>query len=132
MRLLRYLAGLSAARLILWGYLCWYLTIVALYFDPHPGLWLSSLGISAIVGFALILSTDRAAHWPPTWVTFRLFLMPFCVSSYAALIKGRDFFLLFPTKPRELLLCAAACAGFLLLHAASRALVRRQGRDEAP
>jgi len=126
MPLLRYLARLSASRLILWCYLCWYLTIVSLYFDPTPALWLSSLGISAIIGFALILSTDRAAHWPPSWVTFRLFLMPFCVSSYAVLIKGQGFVLLFSPKLGDNLLCLAACAGFLALHQACAWIVARQ------
>jgi len=130
MRLLHYLANLPASRLVLWCYLCWYLTIVALYFDPDPALWLSSLGISAIVGFALILSTDRRAHWPPSWVTFRLFLMPFCVSSYATLIKGQGFVLLFPTKLGDNLLCIVACAGFLALHQTSAWIVARRSNEK--
>jgi len=31
---------------MLWCYLIWYLTAVALYFDPSPSLWLTSIGIS--------------------------------------------------------------------------------------
>jgi hypothetical protein len=44
------------------------------------------------------------------WQTFRLFLMPFCVSSFAALVKGRGFVLIFSPQPTEILLAAALCA----------------------
>jgi hypothetical protein len=124
MRLIRYFGTLSAAQVILWCYLCWYLMTVSRYFEPDATLWLSSLGISVVIGFALVLSTGASAHWPPTWVTFRLFLMPLCVSSYAALIKGRGFVLLFSTKWADNAACLAACAAFLLFHRACAQLVR--------
>ena len=94
MGLVRYLAGLNAARIILWCYLIWYLTAVVLYFDPSPSLWLTSVGVSAIVGYALWLSS---VHSPAgriklgRWQLFRLYLTPFAVSSFAALIKGKGF-----------------------------------------
>ena len=54
---MRYFANLSAGRTALWCYLIWYLFFAARYFDPSRNLWLTSLGISGIIGFALILST---------------------------------------------------------------------------
>jgi hypothetical protein len=101
MVLVRYLAGLNAARTILWCYLIWYLTAVALYFDPNPSLWLTSIGISAIMGYALWLS---AVNSPAgrikigRWQLFRLYMAPLAVSSFAALVKGKGFVLVvFPT-----------------------------------
>jgi hypothetical protein len=115
MALLRYFAGLNAARTILWCYLIWYLTAVVLYFDPSPSLWLTSIGISAIMGYALWLS---AVHSPAgrikigRWQLFRLYMAPFGVSSFAALIKGKGFFLVvFPTL-RENGIALGGCALF--------------------
>ena len=31
-------------------------------FDPHPGLWLTSVGLSAIIGTALLISTRSSAQ----------------------------------------------------------------------
>lgn len=127
--MIRYFANLRWARLVLWCYLMWYFTIVGLYFDPSPGLWLSSLGISGIIGTALILSTATATHRPDRWTVFRLYLMPLCVSSYSAIIKGKGFIVLFPPGVWENLLAAGACVGFLAFHRLCKAAVR--GADEA-
>ena len=115
MPLVRYLAGLNAARTILWCYLIWYLTAVALYFDPSPSLWLTSIGISAIMGYALWLS---AVNSPAgrikigRWQLFRLYMAPFAVSSFAALIKGKGFLLvIFPTL-KENAIALGGCALF--------------------
>jgi hypothetical protein len=112
--LLRYLAGLTRGRIILWCYLIWYLVVLVRYFDPNPLLWLTSLGLSFIIGFALYISTVSSAN--PVrlgfWPTFRLFLMPFCVSSFAALVKGRGFVLVFPTNAAEIGLGLGICAVF--------------------
>jgi len=115
MALVRYLAGLDAARTILWCYLIWYLTAVVLYFEPSPSLWLTSVGVSAIVGYALWLSS---VHTPTgriklgRWQLFRLYLTPFAVSSFAALIKGRGFHIIvFPTL-KENAIAVGACALF--------------------
>jgi hypothetical protein len=124
MVLMRYLAGLNAARTILWCYLIWYLTAVSLYFDPSPSLWLTSIGISAIVGCALWLSS---VHSPTgrikigRWQLFRLFMAPFGVSSFSALIKGKGFLLVvFPTL-RENAIALGGCGAF----AAAAQLARR-------
>src|SRR5690349_12506847 len=99
--LVRYLSELRLPLRILWCYLLWYVFAAIRYFDPNPRLWLTSLGISAIIGTALYLSTARAAATPlklGRWQMARLFIMPFCVSSFAALVKDRGFVLvLHPT-----------------------------------
>ena len=97
-KMLRYFAHLPTGRLVLWCYLIWYLCLVSRYFDPSPVLWGSSLGMSGIIGLALLLSTSGNGTGPDGWTKFRLFLMPFCVSSYAALIKGKGFILIFPPE----------------------------------
>ena len=114
--LIRYLASLSTGRLILWCYLIWYGVVLVRYFDPSLRLWLTSLGLSGIIGFALYLSTTAGSNRVKLdfWTKFRLFLMPFCVSSFAALVKGKGFVLVFSPKPSEILtavgLCALLCA----------------------
>jgi hypothetical protein len=122
MNLRRYLATLSRGRLILWCYFIWYVVVLVKYFDPSPRLWLTSLGLSGIIGFALYLSTAGSGTTKlklDRWQVFRLFLMPFCVSSFAALVKGKDFVLIFSPKPSEILLalglCAVLCCAVLLL-----------------
>ena len=55
-------AGLRPSQRVLWCYLLWYLFVAIRYFEADPKLWLSSLGISAIIGTALYLSTARAGR----------------------------------------------------------------------
>jgi hypothetical protein len=117
MNLRRYLATLSTGRLILWCYFVWYVVVLVKYFDPSPQLWLTSLGLSAIIGFALYLSTAGSGTNKvklDRWQLFRLFLMPFCVSSFAALVKGKKFVLIFSPNPNETLLAFALCAALCL------------------
>jgi len=97
-RIIRYLAQLSVNKIILWSYLIWYLVISGFYFDPGLYLWGTALGIGGIVGVALMLSTgDLTWHRIRTrfWESFRLFLIPFCVSSFSGLVKGYGFILVF-------------------------------------
>jgi hypothetical protein len=129
MALVRYLAGLNAARTILWCYLIWWATAVTLYFDPSPALWLTSLGISAIVGCALWLSS---VHSPAgrikigRWQLFRLFMAPFGVSSFSALIKGKGFFLvIFPTL-KENAIALGGCALFAVAAQTARRIIAPQ------
>jgi len=96
--MLRYLAELSLPRYVLWCYLFWWLGVAIPYFEPSPYLWGTSLGMSAIIGTGLYLSTAHAGAVRTTlsrWTLARLYMMPFCVSSFAALIKGRGFILVF-------------------------------------
>jgi hypothetical protein len=107
---IRYFASLHVPKLVLWCYLAWYLTIVTCYFDPSPVIWLTALGMSALIGIALVFATKVQGQGMERWTIFRLFVFPFCVSSYATLIKGKGFILLFPKEPRPLLAGIAACA----------------------
>jgi uncharacterized membrane protein len=110
--LLRYLANLTKGRLMLWCYFIWYSVVFVRYFDPNPRLWLTSIGLSLIIGVALYVSTASAGSAKiklDGWQTFRLFLMPFCVSSFAALVKGRGFVLIFSPNPYEIILAVVLC-----------------------
>lgn len=114
MSLLRYFQSLPPGKAVLWCYLIWYACTVVVYFDPTPTIWLNSLGISVIVGVALLLSVGGPAARPAfTWQTFRLFFMPFAVSSFSALIKGHGFLLVFPPSLSQASLQLGACAAFL-------------------
>lgn len=110
-----YFAGLSTRKQILWCYLIWYLVTVYYRFDPSPALWINSTGISLIIGTGLMLSVAvPAGHKTDRWQIFRLFLMPFCVSSFAALIKGHAYIFVFPLEPVEFLASVNACVIFVL------------------
>jgi hypothetical protein len=114
--LVRYLAGLTLPRTVLWCYLIWWGFVCARYFDPSVQLWLSSLGISAIIGTGLYLSTAHGARTRTRlepWQVARLYIMPFCVSSFAALIKGKNFVLVFDPSLSANLIAGAGCAAFV-------------------
>jgi hypothetical protein len=123
---LKYLSELTPGKMALWCYLIWYLATVVAHFDPSPGLWLSSLGISAIVGFGLLLSVQiEPSTQSNRWQTLRLFLMPFCVSSFSALIKGQGYLLVLPSRPRELCMSLLLCAVFVAFVLALKRTRRR-------
>ncbi|MDT8283478.1 MAG: hypothetical protein RQ982_11815 [Gammaproteobacteria bacterium] len=117
MPLFRYIAQLSLGKMFLWVYLIWYITISTFYFDDDPKLWLTALGISLIVGFALVLSTT---YWPikirelDHWQTFRLFLIPFLVSSYSSLIKDKGCFVIFPPDLKTNSIALSVIISFLI------------------
>lgn len=112
----RYFANLSPGKMILWCYLIWYLVTLYFYFDPAISLWLNSVGISVIVGAGLILSVSKGTgRLGDPWQTFRLFIMPFCVSSFSSLIKGHGYLLVIPPKRNEQLLSAGSCLVFVTL-----------------
>ena len=120
---MRYLRELTPGKVALWCFLLWYLATVIHHFDPTPGIWLNALGISAIIGVALYLSVREPGKPPPDrWTVLRLFLMPFCVSSFSQLIKGEGFVLVFPPSLHENVVALAFCAAFVLLVFAVRKL----------
>jgi hypothetical protein len=124
-RTVRYLARLTPPRLVLWCYLIWWVFVAVRYFDPSPQLWLSSAGISAIIGTGLYLSTaygGRSRTRLEPWQIARLYIMPFCVSSFAALIKGRGFVLVFHPSLADNLVAAMSCGAFVALARISRLL----------
>ena len=135
--LIKYLSNLSTSRLILWCYLIWYLVVLVRYFDSSPRLWLTSLGLSLIIGFALFLSTTASGVGKEkvkldAWQTFRLFLMPFCVSSFSALVKGKGFLLIFSPNPAEIILAVALCISLCGLVALLRRGTRRSRQHHDP
>lgn len=114
---MNYLSSLNTARTILWCYFLWYATTAARCFDPSLRLWATSLGLSAIIGFGLLLSTAHAGGQRTElgrWQVIRLFLMPFCVSSFAALVKDKGYILIFSPNMRDNLESATLCAGFVM------------------
>lgn len=124
MAIVRYFVNLRTPKLVLWCYLAWYLTMTVCYFDPSPVIWLTALGMSGLIGIALIFATRVQGQKMDPWTTFRLFLFPFCVSSYSALIKGKGFILIFPTETRPLLGGVAACAVMVVFQRLCRLAAR--------
>lgn len=121
--MIRYLATLAAGKIALWCFLIWYAATAIHHFDATPAIWLNALGISAIIGIALYLSVREPGKPPPDgWTVLRLFLMPFCVSSFSQLIKGKGFVLIFPSDLHENLVALAACGAFVMLVFALRAI----------
>ena len=116
--MINYLKKLSIDQTLLWCYLIWYLAIIVIYFDSDLNIWLSAIGIAVIVGFALLLSTSC---WPihikslDRWKTFRLFFIPFCVSSYSSTISQKGFILLFPPDLKTNSIAIIAILSFLIL-----------------
>jgi hypothetical protein len=118
MSLIRYLQNLSTGRIILWCYFIWWSVCIIHHFDASPRIWVTSLGLSGIIGAALILSTrssSGSATKMDPWVVFRLFLMPFCVSSFAALVKDVGYVLVFPPSLRENAIGASLVTIFLIV-----------------
>jgi hypothetical protein len=109
---MKYFVNLTTGRIVLWCYLLWYLFFATRYFEPSRNLWLTSLGLSAVIGIALVISTSGGHSRLDRWQTFRLFLMPFCVSSFSALVKGRGFILIFAPRLQENLIALGLCAVF--------------------
>lgn len=125
--MIRFLASVRNPMVVLGCYLVWYVVMVCRYFDPSPRLWLNSLGISAIIGTALYLSTayDGGARRPMHRLALlRLYMMPFCVSSFAALIKDRDFIWVFDSNLGGNAWATIACLAWVALVLGARRLVR--------
>ena len=119
--LLAYFRALNTPRIVLWCYLLWYLVMVIFHFDPAPGIWITSIGISFIIGYALDLN-GRAAGAPKArgWAMMRLYLFPFCVSSFSSLVKDHGFILVFSPVPAETGAAVGICAAFWLMVLALR------------
>ncbi|MFL6620706.1 MAG: hypothetical protein ACJ8MH_19005 [Povalibacter sp.] len=129
--MLAYFGLLPGSKLVLWCYLAWYVAIVALYFDGSPMLWVSAAGLSLVIGIALNLATRQPAQRTDRWIIFRLFLIPFCVSSYSALIKDKGFILIFPPRRDALAIGFIACAAVVCVHLVCRSMVARSETTSA-
>ena len=111
--LFNYFAHLKTAKLVLWNYLIWYGVTVYFHFDASPKIWINALGISLVIGVALILSVGNGFSLRINpWQTFRLFWMPFAVSSFSSLIKGQGFFVIFSPDKWGLVIAIASCLIF--------------------
>jgi hypothetical protein len=114
--LIQYFYEIKFGKLVLWCYLIWYVVVVYFYFDPSPKIWINALGISAVIGTGLIFSVaTNKSGVGNYWQIFRLYLMPFCVSSFSALIKDRGFIVFISPKTRETLVSVSCCALFLAI-----------------
>jgi hypothetical protein len=114
--LTKYFYQLKLDKAILWCYLIWYFVIVGFYFDPSPKIWINAIGISAVIGTGLILSvSSQKIGFKDPWQTLRLYLMPFCVSSFSALIKGQGFIVVISPQIQENMVAAFCCAIFVLV-----------------
>jgi hypothetical protein len=117
--LLSYFARLKPGKMILWYYLIWYFVTVYFHFDPNPKIWINALGISVVIGIALMLSVGNGqSPLANPWQTFRLFWMPFAVSSFSSLIKGQGYTVIFSPHWYEVFIALAACLLFTLMVAA--------------
>ena len=102
--MIKYFSKTSNSKLVLWCYLILWVSTVFHHFDPSLSIWLNSLGLSIVIGLALILSVGGfSTVIQNRWQTFRLFAMPFCVSSFSSLIKGKNFILIFTPSAKEAL-----------------------------
>jgi hypothetical protein len=112
--LIRYIYEIKLGKAILWCYFIWYIVVVYFYFDASPKIWINSVGISAVIGTGLMLSVaSNKTNEKDFWQTFRLYLMPFCVSSFSALIKERGFIVFVPPKIQETIAAILCCVLFL-------------------
>lgn len=113
--LIQYFYEIKLDKTILWCYLIWYVIVTYFYFDPSLKIWINSVGISAVIGTGLLLSVSSSKTGKGDyWQTFRLYLMPFCVSSFSALIKDQGFIVFISPKIKENTVAVSCCILFLL------------------
>ena len=111
--LIQYLNGIKLDKAILWCYLIWYVIVVCFHFDPSVKIWINSIGISAVIGTGLMLSVSSSKGKRDRWQAFRLYLMPFCVSSFSALIKEEGFIVFISPNIKETIVSVSCCVLFL-------------------
>jgi hypothetical protein len=111
-KIYRYFVTIKVGRLVLWCYLIWYLVTLYYHFDTSLSLWVNSLGISLVIGTGLMLSVTHGGK-ENHWQTFRLYWMPFSVSSFAALIKNQHYVVIFSPNSHEIITAVIACGIFL-------------------
>jgi len=123
--IIRHFARLPAGLVILWCFLVWYVVMVTLHFETSPRLWLNALAMSGIVGTALSLSV-RHSGGPARefWRTLRFYAIPFCVSSFSALVRDDGFYAVFAPNWRSNMLAMTGCLLFLAWFALARWLNR--------
>ena len=126
--MIKYFGNMNVKIKILWCYLLWYLYFIIKYFDIDPYLWGCSLGISILVGFALNInsydSIGDILKLEDKWKILRFFIVPFCVSSFPAIIKGKGFLLFFSPKISENFYAILLCILFLTTTCLCRRIIR--------
>ena len=60
------------------------------------------------------------------WQYFRLFMMPFCVSSFSSLIKGKGYIFVMPPNTLEQAASVISCLAFVLLVHVIKSIKKRQ------
>lgn len=121
--LVRHFARLPAGLVILWCFLIWYLVMAALHFEPSLRLWLNALAMSALIGTALMLSARKGStRSQGFWQIFRFYAIPFCVSSFSALVHDEGFYAIFAPASSSNLLALGGCFAFLAWIALARRL----------
>lgn len=129
---LRHFARLPAGLVILWCFLIWYLLMVMRHFEASPRLWFNALGMSVIVGTALLLSVRHSGGIAREfWRVFRLYAIPFCVSSFSALVRDDGFYAVFAPEWDDNLIASTGCAIFLAWIMLARRLDRYSIRKSA-
>ncbi len=129
--MIHYLARLDNRRLLLWSAFLWYVAIMARHATASPVLWLNSAGIAAVIGVILAANAiPPGRKWRELgfWPLARFFLIPFCVSSFSAVMNRVGLVLIFPHNVADNLVAAGTVALFLLVFAAAR----RWGRAAGP
>jgi len=111
--LIQYLYEIKLDKAILWCYLIWYVTVVCFHFDPSVKIWINSIGISAVIGTGLMLSVSSSKGERDHWQAFRLYLMPFRVSSFSALIKEQGFIVFISPNIKETIVAVSCCVLFI-------------------
>jgi len=114
-RLIQYLYEIKLDKAILWCYLIWYVIVVCFHFDSSVKIWINSIGISAVIGTGLMLSVSSTKGERDRWQAFRLYLMPFCVSSFSALIKEEGFIVFISPNIQETIVSGSCCVLFLVV-----------------
>lgn len=121
--LVRHFARLPVGLVILWCFLIWYLVMIVLHFEASPRLWLNGLGMSMIIGTVLGLSFPQdGSATREFWRVFRLYAIPFCVSSFSALVRDDGFYAIVSPVARDNLVGIAGCLLFLGWIALARVL----------
>jgi hypothetical protein len=111
--LIQYLYEIKLDKTLLWCYLIWYVTVVCFHFDPSVKIWINSIGISAVIGTGLMLSVSSSKGERYRWQAFRLYLMPFCVSSFSALIKDQGFIIFISPNIKGTIVSVSGCVLFI-------------------
>lgn len=112
--LVRHFARLPMGQVILWCFLIWYVVMIVLHFETSPRLWLNALGMSMIIGSVLRLSLPHDGTAAGIfWRVFRFYVIPFCVSSFSALVRDDGFYAIFSPVLRDNLVGTAGCLSFV-------------------